>query len=66
MARLGFFLPPFAKAVIRTHVRRVAPNPDILKDYLPTELPRHGIGAMVVAQRVEQQLRNQRWMVQIP
>ena len=34
------FLPPHATAGIQTHFSRVAPTPDLLKDALPTELPR--------------------------
>ena len=36
------FLPPYATAGIWTHVSRVAPTRDLLKDALPTELPRRG------------------------
>ena len=36
------FLPPYAVTGIRTHVSRVAPILDHLKDALPTELPRRG------------------------
>ena len=42
-ARIFPFLPPYAAARIRIHIRRIAPNlRDLLKDALPTELPRHG------------------------
>ena len=37
------FVPPYAAARIQTHVSTVAPNQrDLLKDALPTELPRRG------------------------
>ena len=41
-AQLGliFVLPPYATARIWTHISRVAPTRDLLKDALPTELPR--------------------------
>ena len=35
----NFFLPPHRTAGIRTHVSRVAPTRDLLKDAQPTELP---------------------------
>ena len=47
MARLGFFvndffLQPYARAKIRTHISRVTPTWHLLKDALPTKLPRSG------------------------
>ena len=38
----NFFSPPYAAAGIRTHTSRVALTRDLLKDALPTELPRCG------------------------
>ena len=37
-----FFLTPYAAAGNWAHVSRVAPTRDLLKDALPTELPRRG------------------------
>ena len=37
-----FFLPPYAAAGFQTHVSRVAPTRDLLKDTQPTELPCRG------------------------
>ena len=53
MALLGFFLPPHAAAGIQTHVSRVAPTQDLLKDALPTELPRRGEFFLFTQCRIE-------------
>ena len=42
MALVGFFLPAYAMAEIRTHVSRVAPTHDLMKDALSTKQPRRG------------------------
>ena len=54
---LGFFLPPYAMAGIRTHISKVAPT--FLKDTQPSELPVFGkcsVRPFLVAPRQSDQL----------